>query len=132
MRQEATGTALIGEGLVALYYRSFLLGPGFITGLTNGVILGYLMYRSHLVPRGMAVLGLIGGPLIMITGVGIMLDVVERGGVLQVIATAPEFAWELSLSIYCIVKGFRASSPLFNGETMTTLPDSASAVRPGA
>ena len=31
--------------------------------LANGVILGYLMYRSELVPRGMTWLGLIGGPL---------------------------------------------------------------------
>ena len=45
---------------------------------------------------------------------------------------AAEFFWELSLSIYCIVKGFRASSPLFRGETMTTLPDSETAVRPEA
>jgi hypothetical protein len=29
--------------------------------------------------------------------------------VLQGIATIPEFAWELSLGIYLIVKGFKAS-----------------------
>ena len=131
MRQEGTGTDLIGEGLVALYYRAFLVGPGFMAGLANGVILGYLMYRSELVPRGMTYLGLIGGPLVMISGVAIMLDLAERGGALQAIATIPEFFWELSLSIYCIVKGFRASSPLFSSETMTRLPESESAVRPG-
>jgi hypothetical protein len=131
MRQEGTGTDLIGEGLVALYYRAFLVGPGFMAGLANGVILGYLMYRSELVPRGMTYLGLVGGPLVMISGVAIMVDLVERGGALQVIATIPEFFWELSLSIYCIVKGFRASSPLFRSEGLTTLPESESAVRPG-
>ena len=41
-----------------------LTGSGFVVGLGNGLILGYLMYSSALVPRGMAVLGLIGGPLI--------------------------------------------------------------------
>jgi hypothetical protein len=41
-----------------------------------------------------------------------MFDAIERGGAIQAIATAPEFFWELSLSIYCIVKGFRASSPI--------------------
>ena len=107
MRQEATAAAdpVIGEGLVALYYRAFLVGPGFMAGLANGVILGYLMYRSGLVPRGMAILGLIGGPLVMATGIAIMFDAIERGGAIQVIATIPEFFWELSLSIYCIVKG---------------------------
>jgi hypothetical protein len=99
-----------------------------MAGLANGVILGYLMYRSGLVPRGMAMLGLIGGPLVMITGVAIMFDAIERGGTLQVIATIPEFFWELSLSIYCIVKGFRLSSPILRGETVR-LPESDVALR---
>jgi hypothetical protein len=117
MRQEATAVSdpVIGEGLVALYYRAFLVGPGFMAGLANGVILGYLMYRSGLVPRGVAILGLIGGPLVMATGIAIMFDAIERGGTIQVIATIPEFFWELSLSIYCIVKGFRPFSHPRNG-----------------
>jgi Domain of unknown function (DUF4386) len=114
MRQEATGNAALGETLVAIHDRSFLVGPGFFAGFANGVVLGYLMYRTGLVPRGMAVLGLIGGPAIMATGIAIMLGVIPRGGVVQGIATVPEAAWELSLSIYCIVKGFRPS-PLLSG-----------------
>ena len=133
MRQEATAVSdsVIGEGLVALYYRAFLVGPGFMAGLANGVILGYLMYRSGLVPRGMAILGLIGGPLVMATGIAIMFDAIERGGAIQVMATIPEFFWELSLSIYCIVKGFR-SSPILGMESVTTLPESDSTLRHGA
>ena len=133
MRQEATAVSdpIIGEGLVALYYRAFLVGPGFMAGLANGVILGYLMYRSGLVPRGMAILGLIGGPLVMATGIAIMFDAIERGGAIQAIATIPEFFWELSLSIYCIVKGFRPS-PILGMEAVTTLPDSDSALKHGA
>ena len=133
MRQEATAVSdpVIGEGLVALYYRAFLVGPGFMAGLANGVILGYLMYRSGLVPRGMAILGLIGGPLVMATGIAIMFDAIERGGAIQVMATIPEFFWELSLGIYCIVKGFR-SSPILGMESVTTLPESDSTLRHGA
>ena len=41
------------------------LGPGFIVGWGNGLILGYLMYRSGLVPRPMAMLGLIAGPVLV-------------------------------------------------------------------
>ena len=78
----------------------------------NGLILGYLMYRSALVPRGMAMLGLIGGPLIILSGTLVLFDVIEPGSGAQVIATVPEFFWELSLGIYLIVKGFRTSSPL--------------------
>jgi hypothetical protein len=80
MRQEGTaGTnAALGEAFVAIYDRAFLLGPGFFAGVANGMILGYLMYRSGLVPRGMAMLGLIGGPLLA-AAIAIMFDVIERG-----------------------------------------------------
>jgi len=130
MRQDATAVATpaLGDAFDSLYYRAFLLGPGFFAGLANGVILGYLMYRSELVPRAMTWLGLIGGPLVMITGIAIMFDVIERQSAVQVIATIPEFLWELSLSIYCIVKGFRSSSPVFEEPptVIRTAPVSAS------
>jgi hypothetical protein len=133
MRQDGTATSapFLGSVFDSMYYRAFLVGPGFITGLTNGVILGYLMYRSELVPRGMTWLGLIGGPAIMITGILIIYNVIPRGGAAQSIATLPEALWELSLSIYCIVKGFRASSPIFSPDAVTRLPDSDSALRRG-
>jgi Domain of unknown function (DUF4386) len=73
------------------------------------MILGYLMYRSGLVPRGMAMLGLIGGPLVAASGIAVMFDVIERGSTLQGVATIPEFIWELSFAIYLIVKGFKPS-----------------------
>ena len=80
------------------------------------MILGYLMYKSGLVPRGMTYLGLIGGPLIMLSGIAIMLGLSERGDALQGIATIPEFFWELSLGVYCVVKGFRPSPILADPE----------------
>ena len=109
MRQEGTGTNDIGEVFVAIYDRSFLLGPGFFAGLANGLILGWLMVRSGLVPRGMAILGLIGGPLIMASGIAVMLGLTPRGSSIQGLATIPEFIWELSLGIYLVVKGFKPS-----------------------
>src|SRR5215210_2433958 len=111
MRQEGTaGTdPALGEALVAIYDRAFLIGPGIFAGVANGMILGYLMYRSGLVPRGLAVLGLIGGPLLAVAAIAIMFDVIERGSALQGVATIPEFIWELSFGIYLIVKGFKPS-----------------------
>ena len=38
-----------------------------------------------------------------------LFGVIEPGSAGQVIATVPEFVWELSLGIYLIVKGFRPS-----------------------
>jgi len=133
MRQEASvgADSALGEAFVAIYDRAFLIGPGFFAGFANGVVLGYLMYRSGLVPRGMAMLGLIGGPLIMASGIAVMFDVTERGSALQGIATIPEFFWELSLGIYCIVKGFRSSSPILATDEAVTIPESPSALREG-
>jgi hypothetical protein len=71
-------------------------------------------------------LGLIGGPLVMITGILVMYNAIERGGAVQTVLTLPEALWELSLSIYCIVKGFRSSSPILRVDTVT-LPESGRA-----
>ena len=54
-------------------------------------------------------LGLIGGPLIILSGTLVLFNVIEPGSSAQAIATIPEFFWELSLGIYLIVKGFRPS-----------------------
>jgi hypothetical protein len=117
LRQEAAGAdagslVAVGESLVALHDWTFLLGPGFVVGVGNGLLLGYLIYRSALVPRGMAMLGLIGGPLIIASGIAILFGGIETGSVWQAIATIPEFLWELSLGIWLIVKGFNPSAHL--------------------
>lgn len=107
--EESAALMTVGHALVALQELTFLLGPGFVVGVGNGLILGYLMYRSGLVPRGMAVLGLVGGPLICVSGAAIVLGVIEAGSAWQLVATIPEFFWELSLGVYLIVKGFKRS-----------------------
>ena len=119
LRQDvgATGADSVitaGRSLVAIHDWTFLLGPGWVVGIGNGLILGYLMFRSGLVPRGMAMLGLIGGPLIILSGTLVLLNVIEPGSGAQVLATIPEFLWELSLGIYLMVKGFK-SCPITAG-----------------
>jgi hypothetical protein len=106
----------VSRSLVAIHDWTFLLGPGWIVGVGNGLILGYLMYRSGLVPRRMAMLGLIGGPLIIASGTAVLFNVIQPGSAAQVIATIPEFVWELSLGIYLMVKGFKPS-PILSGTT---------------
>src|SRR3954465_9706064 len=72
---------------------TFLLGPGWVVGWGNGLILGYLMYRSELVPRWAAVVGLIAGPLIIVSGTAVMMsgnDPSDTLRSLQGLATAPE------------------------------------------
>ncbi len=109
---DAGSLVAAGKALVAVRNWTFVLGPGFVVGVGNGLILGYLMYQSRLVPRGMAMLGLIGGPLICLSGIAVVMDVIGRGSPAQAIATVPEFLWELSLGVYLTVKGFRPSALL--------------------
>jgi hypothetical protein len=115
LQQENAGA---GEGsvaytLAAIKDWTFLLGPGWVVGWGNGLILGYLMYRSGLVPRQMAMLGLVGGPLIIVSGTAVLFG---ADTAIQGPATIPEFLWELSLGIYCAVKGFRPSSPILRAD----------------
>jgi hypothetical protein len=110
----AAGLTAVGDAFVALQEWTFALGPSFVVGVGNGCILGYIMYRTGLVPRRLAMFGLVGGPLIILSGSAAMLGVIELDGAWQQLSAAPEFIWELGLGIYLIVKGFK-SSPVTAG-----------------
>jgi hypothetical protein len=112
-QQDAGGDeGAIAYTLAALKDWTFILGPGFVVGWGNGLILGYLMYGSGLVPRGLAMFGLVGGPLIILSGTLVMFDVADLHGTVQGLATIPEFIWELGLGIYATIWGFRRSAIL--------------------
>ena len=119
LQQDVAGAAegTLAYTLAAIKDWTFLLGPGWVVGWGNGLILGYLMYKSGLVPRKMTWLGLVGGPLIILSGTLVLFGVADKGGTFQAIATIPEFLWELSLGIYCTLKGFRPSSPILRDNT---------------
>jgi hypothetical protein len=104
------GLAAVGDAFLAMQEWTFNLGPAFVVGVGNGVILGWMMWRTGLVPRRLAVLGLVGGPFIIATGSAAVLGLIEPGGVVQNLSAAPEFFWELGLGIYLVVKGFRTSA----------------------
>jgi hypothetical protein len=106
---EATSLAAQGSSLVSTYEWAFLFGPGLVVGFGNGLMLGYLMYRSGLVPRRMAMLGLIGGPMLIVSFVLILFGVYENGSGPAFLMGLPEIAWEASLGIYAAWKGFRPS-----------------------
>ena len=74
LRQDVPGADEVAFTLAALKDWTFLFGPGLVVPFGNGLILGYLMYRSGLVPRRMAWLGLIGGPLLLIGNFGVLFD----------------------------------------------------------
>ena len=96
----------IGSALVVFYKGTFLLGPGFVCSV-NTVLMAYLMYKSRLVPRFIPVLGLVGGPLIFAYSIARMFGVAGPIGAWEAILVFPIFAWEVTLALYLITKGFR-------------------------
>jgi hypothetical protein len=114
LRQGAVGAdagslVLIGKSLVALHNWTFLLGPGFADGIGTGLILGWLMYRSGLVGRRMALFGVVGGPLLAASGIAVLMGVIPQGSPVQSIMTIPEIVWELFLGLWLTFKGFKQS-----------------------
>jgi Domain of unknown function (DUF4386) len=114
LQQQSAGAAeaTVAYTLAAIKDWTFILGPGFIVGWGNGLILGYMMYRTQLVPRAWTWLGLIGGPLIILSGTIVMFRGGHPSGSLQGLCTIPEAAWELFLGFYCTIWGFRRNAPI--------------------
>lgn len=108
----ATALTTQGNSLVHTYEWAFEWGPGLVPGIGNGLLVGYLMYKSGLVPRRMALLGLIGGSVLILNFVLILTGAYKNGQGPSGLLTIPEAAWELFLGIYCAWKGFRSSSLL--------------------
>lgn len=105
---------LAGRSLIAIHRWTFLLGPGVCAGLGNGLLLGSLLYRSELVPRRMALLGVIGGPLLLVSCTAVLFGAFTQTSGVAGVLTVPEFLWELSLGIYLIARGFKTSSPVLD------------------
>ena len=111
LRHDSPDAADLAVSLAALKDWTFLFGPGIVVPFGNGLILGYLMYHSGLVPRRMAWLGMIGGPLLLIGNLGVLFDLWDQTGPVSLLVI-PEFIWEAFLGIYCAIWGFRRDSPI--------------------
>ncbi len=136
VRQHAAGAdasvvAAIGTALLAIHDWTFLLGPGFSDGIGTGLILGWLMYRSGIVSRRMALFGVIGGPLLFTSGIAVLLGVIPQFGAVQGLATIPEVIWEAFLGLWLTFRGFRpaAVSALLSRTDGTDVPVASAPVR---
>jgi len=110
---DAVSLVTVGKSLVAIHDWTFLFGPSLAIGF-NTLLLAYLMYSSRLVPQVIAVLGLIGGPLIFASGTAVMFGLYQQLSVWGAIAAIPVTAWEMSLAVWMIAKGFKPS-PITSG-----------------
>jgi hypothetical protein len=126
LRMDSPDAGDLAVSLAALKDWTFLLGPGMVVPFGNGLILGYLMYRSRLVPRPWPWLGLIGGPLLLIGNVGVLFDLWDQTGLVNLLVV-PEFIWEAFLGIYCAIWGFRRDSPILSPRSSDIAPGASGA-----
>ena len=103
---DAAALVTAGASHVAVYNWTFLLGQSLMPGI-NALLLGSVMYRSRLVPRVIPLLGLIGAPLLICTVIATVFGGFKLGS--PELAAFPVAAWELSLGVWLVVKGFRPS-----------------------
>ena len=106
---QADALGVTGESLVAMRQWTFLFGPGVMAGV-NDLLLGYILYKSGLVGRVIPIIGLVGGPTILVSD-----TVTILGGWTQISAPAlllalPVAVFELSVGVYLTVKGFRPAA----------------------
>src|SRR5580692_812864 len=97
-----------GASHVAIYNWTFLLSQSLMPGI-NALLLGSLMYRSRLVPRIIPVMGLVGGPLLIIAVFATLFGQHTSLTGLAVLPVIPIAAWEFSLGVWLAVKGFKPS-----------------------
>jgi Domain of unknown function (DUF4386) len=100
-----------GHTLSAVYDNAFLLSQS-LAPIVNACCLGYVMYRSALVPRILPVVGFIGVPLLLAADIAVFFGVIGRAAPINALAALPIALWEFSLGVYLTVKGFRPSSPV--------------------
>jgi Domain of unknown function (DUF4386) len=128
LRHDVAGTAgadraslvTTGHTMTAFYDGAFLLSQS-LAPVFNALCLGYVMYRSGLVPRVLPVVGLVGAPLLLASDIAIFFGLYDRAAPIAALTAAPIAVWEFALGVYLTVKGFRPSA-------VAALPPAAGAV----
>lgn len=98
----------LGTLLVALRHWALMLIYVF-NGIA-GLMLGYMLLRTRLVPRGLSVLGLIGYGALLVAAVLDMLGVIDTAAGSGVIGLVPGGLFELALPIWLFVRGFNSTA----------------------
>ena len=117
LRNDVTGTAgadpaslvTTAQAHLATYNWTFLLSQSFMPVFCD-LFLGYLLYRSGLVPRIFPIIALVGAPLLLASDVAVFFGVIDRVSPVAALAFIPIAVWELSLGVYLTVKGFRPAA----------------------
>ena len=106
---QAQALGVTGESLVAMRQWTFLLGPGVMAGV-NDLLLGYLLYKSGLVGRVIPIIGLIGGPIVLLGYTYTILGGPGQTSTPGLLYALPVAVFEFSVGVYLTVKGFRPAA----------------------
>ncbi|MEO6355991.1 MAG: DUF4386 domain-containing protein [Ferruginibacter sp.] len=118
LKQSAAGSQalVISNTLVTMYDRMFLIGQSFMPAI-NDLLLGFLLYQSRLVPKGLSLIGLIGGPVLIAGDILVLFGVIGQHDPSTGLFAVPVALFEFVLGIYLIAKGFNST------ETENESPD---------
>ena len=116
LRDDIAGTAgadpaslvTTGHTLVAFYNWTFLLSQSLMPVIVD-LLLGYLLYRSGLVPRVLPVIAFVGAPLLLASDVAVFFGVYGNVSAFALLGALPVAVFEFSLGVYLVVKGFKPS-----------------------
>ncbi len=111
LRQSAAGASALvtSKTLVIMYDRMFLIGQSFLPAI-NDILLGFLLYQSRLVPRILSLIGLVGGPLLIIGDICVLLGFIGQRDLITGLFAVPVALFEFALGIYLIIKGFNSKA----------------------
>ena len=111
---QTAGDALpvVATALVGLRDWTFLLGPGLMPAI-NASLLATALFRTRTIPRGIAILGLIGAPLQAASVLATLFGVNTQISAWSAVAVIPIFLWELLLGLWLTFRGVndRAAEP---------------------
>lgn len=111
LRQNGVGAdaLVVSHTLVALYERIFLLGQSFMPAICD-ILLGFMLYKSRLVPRSLSLIGIIGGPVLIVGYLAVMFGLIGQHDTLAGMSAILVALFEFSLGVWLIVKGFNSES----------------------
>lgn len=95
----------LGYMLQAFHRWTSMLGPNFMLGI-NTALYSYLLFRTRLVPRTLALSGIATATLVFIAGLLEMFGIIEPLSAVKGVIALPVGVYELSLSVWLIAKGF--------------------------
>jgi hypothetical protein len=101
--------SIVGSLLHAVYKWAFMLGPLLFLGI-NTMMYRSLLYKSNLVPRPLAVMGITGATLVFGYGLLVMFGVAVQGSDLWMLLAMPIAFYEMILAGWLISKGFNPSA----------------------